>query len=205
MTAPSYDDFKNLVAAAHQKPVDQKDMQVLQGAAVRQFPPIHNKAATTVRTSGARSGLGRRRRTPGGSTAAATPTPTPSSITSLRTFQSEWGKCANAAQRQSLLRAVTPRDWQSWASSNAAALDSTCMASILQEAAELDVTLCVAWAVACVSCFPAPQLAVWGGTLTPPQAAAAKACLLQAEHAASGEDKNVLRSAVEVLHWERSG
>lgn len=32
LSAPSYDDFKNLVAAAHQKPVSRKDMDTLRGA-----------------------------------------------------------------------------------------------------------------------------------------------------------------------------
>ena len=201
MTAPSYDDFKNLVAAAHQKPVDQKDMQVLQGAAVQQFPPIRNKAATTVRTSGARSGLGRRRRAPG-QTATATAQPTKeTNIVSLRTFQSEWGKCVDAQGRQGLLRQIAPAQWQQWASKNSDAVDGACVAGIMQEAAELAQDVCTAWCVACVGCFQGPALAVWGGTLPPLQAALARASLQQAAQAAQGGDKTLLDDAIVALNW----
>ncbi len=205
LTAPSYDDFKNLVAAAHQKPVDQKDMQVLQGAAVQQFPPIHNKAATTVRTSASRSGLGRRRRTGGtgtahSSTSAAQPSLV-SNINTLRTFQNAWAKCATPSAKQELLQAVNSAAWQQWAQGAPDTVDGACVADMLQEAAQLPDTLCVAWCAACVGSFSGSSLGVWGGLLSPSQQQAVRTALQKARKHASGDTKSTLERASEKLHF----
>lgn len=197
LTAPSYDAFRNLVACANQKPVSQKDMEVLAGNAVKKFPPIRNAAlqgvqSTTAAPSVGRSGLGRRRRRAGAPAQGAS-TPSTAPATSARSFLSAWAARPGAGDRLQLLQCTDPAAWQGWFEGKAE--EGSVLGEMGVVLAEAPPPLRSAWVAVVMAALPAHKARVWGGMLPPEQGAAWGVCLAaQAAEADSEETRKCIEA-----------